>query len=323
MWEFAASKSVRNDKMATQEISADFPFTMNHVNVDNSVEMAYIDTDPSRTLQGTPVVFMHGNPAYSYLWRNIIPHVSPKSRCIAPDLIGMGSSSKLPSDAYGWENHNRYLDSFFSKVVSSGKVVLVLHDFGSLFGLNWARRHPEQVAGLVLMEFLPPMLTWKDTGEMSEELHNALIGSPDNLRKAIIDDNVFIELFMQDQVVRTLSPEELDNYRKPFLDPENRQSLYEMSKIFPVAGNPPEVYQAVESYNSWLLENEIPKLFFWADPGKIMPLKLSKYYSKNLKNVKSVPVGHAKHYLQEDHPHLIGAEIKGWLGTAGILDGKK
>ncbi|OBT54268.1 hypothetical protein VE04_05814 [Pseudogymnoascus sp. 24MN13] len=257
MWESSATKSVINGKLAAQE----FPFTVNHVNVDHGVEMSYIDTDPNRTLHGPPVVFMDGNPAYSYLWRNIIPH----------------------------DNHNRYLDAFFSKMVGSGKVILVLHDFGSLFGLNWARRHPEQVTGIVLMEFLPPMPTWKDTGELSEELHNALIGSPENLRKVTIDDNVFIELFMQDQVIRTLSPAQLDHYRKPFLDPENRESIYEMAKIFPVAGNPAEVYQAVENYNSWLLENEIPKLFFWADPGKIIPLELSKYHSENLKNVKSGP----------------------------------
>jgi len=270
------------------------------------------------------VLFLHGNPAQSYLWRNIIPHVMPKARCIAPDLIGMGSSSKLPSDGYGWENHNRYLDAFFSEVLESDtKVVLVLHDFGSLFGLNWARRHPERIAGLVLMEFLPPMPGWEDTGVMSDELQNALGGSSEQMRKAIIDDNVFIELFLQDQVIRTLSQTELDHYRKPFLNPAHRESLYEMSKIFPIAGNPPEVYKAVEEYNSWLLDNEVPKLFFWASPGKIMPPKLSKYYAENLKNTKSVGVGNAKHYLQEDHPHLIGSEIEKWLETTRILGERK
>jgi haloalkane dehalogenase len=169
------------------------------------------------------------------------------------------------------------------------------------------------------MEFLPPMPEWKDTGVMSDELQKALSGSPEHFRKAIIDDNIFIELFMQDQVVRILSKAELDHYRRPFLDPSNRESLYEMFTIFPVAGNPPEVYKAVEDYNSWLLENEIPKLFFWADPRKIMPLNLSKYYSANLKNTKSIGVGKAKHYLQEDHPHLIGSEIERWLETRGIL----
>ena len=236
----------------------------------------------------------------------------------------MGASSKLSSDAYGWENYNRYLDAFFPQILApNGKVVLVVHDFGSLFGLNWARRHPERVAGLVLMEFLPPMPTWEDTGAISPELQKLLGGTPEQLHKAIVDDNVLIELFMQDQVIRTLSPAEMDQYRKPFLDPANRESLYEMSTIFPVAGNPPGVYGAVESYNSWLLDSEIPKLFFWADPGKIMPLMLSKYYSQNLKNTKSVAVGNAKHYLQEDHPHLIGSEIRRWLETAGFLGESK
>jgi len=310
--------------MAASEISSDFPFSISYLKVDHDVEMAYIDTDPIHKLLSPPVVFLHGNPAHSYLWRNIIPHVMPKARCIAPDLIGMGSSSKLSSDAYGWDNHNRYLDSFLSKVLESNeKVVLVVHDFGSLFGLNWARGHPERIAGLVLMEFLPPMPSWEDTGDMSDELHKALGGSSEHLRKSIIDENVFIELFLQDQVVRTLSQAEMDHYRNPFLDPANRESLYEIAKIFPVAGNPPEVYKAVENYNSWLLSNDIPKLFFWADPGKIMPLKLSKYYSKNLKNTKSVAVGNAKHYLQEDHPDLIGSEIMKWLESAGMLGRNK
>jgi len=318
------NKVLQNVEMAAQEISSDFPFTISYMKVEHDVEMAYIDTDPTHKLQSPPVVFMHGNPSYSYLWRNIIPHVMPEARCIAPDLIGMGSSSKLSSDAYGWVNHNRYLDAFFSEIIASDeKVVLVLHDYGSLFGLNWACRHPERIAGLVLMEFLPPMPGWKDTGVMSDELQKALSGSSEQFRKSIIDENIFIECFMQDQVIRTLSQEEMDHYRKPFLDSANRESLYEMSKIFPVAGYPPEVYKAVEIYNSWLLDNDTPKLFFWADPGKIIPLKLSKYYSEQLKNTKSVAVGKAKHYLQEDHPHLIGSEIGRWLETAGIVGRKK
>jgi haloalkane dehalogenase len=310
--------------MVDQEISSDFPFTMNYARVGEDVEMAYIDTDLTHTLPSPPLVFMHGNPAYSYLWRNIIPHVQPHARCIAPDLIGMGSSSKLPSDGYGWENHNRYLDAFFNKILDSEeKVILVLHDFGSLFGLNWARLHPKRIAGLVLMEFLPPMASWEETGAMSPELQKALFGGPEQFRKAIVDDNVFIELFLQDQVIRPLSSTEMDHYRKPFLNVADREALFEMAKIFPVAGNPPEVWDAVEEYNKWLLENEIPKLFFWADPGKILPRELSRWYGENLRNVRCVGVGRAKHYLQEDHPHLIGREIAGWLREAGVLGGEK
>jgi haloalkane dehalogenase len=310
--------------MVDQEISPDFPFIINYATVGQNVEMAYVDTDPTHTLPSPPLVFMHGNPAYSYLWRNIIPHIQPTTRCIAPDLIGMGASSKLPSDGYGWQNHNRYLDTFFSQILASNeKIILVLHDFGSLFGLHWARLHPDRIAGLVLMEFLPPMASWEDTGAMSPELQQALFGGPEQFRKAIVEDNVFIELFMQDQVIRPLSQTELDYYRKPFLDPANREALFEMAKIFPVAGNPPEVWKAVEEYNAWLLENEIPKLFFWADPGKILTVGLAGWYGEKMRNVRSVGVGRAKHYLQEDHPHLIGREIAGWLQTAGTLDSEK
>lgn len=323
-FECGRNKLLPNITMADQDISSDFPFTMHYEKVAQDVEMAYIDIDQTRILQSPPVLFLHGNPACSYLWRNIIPHVMSTARCIAPNLIGMGLSSKLPSDGYGWENHNRYLDAFFSQVLSSDeKVVLVLHDFGSLFGLNWARRHPDRIASLVLMEFIPPMASWKNTGNMSDELQKAPGGSPEHLLKSIMDDNVFIEFFLQDQVIRTLSQKELDCYRKPFLHRTNRESLYEMSKLFPAAGNPPEVYKAVEDYNSWLLESEIPKLFFSANPGKIMPPNLAKYYSENLKNSRSVAVGNAKHYLQEDHPDLIGNEIQSWLQTSGIIGGEK
>jgi len=167
------------------------------------------------------------------------------------------------------------------------------------------------------------MKSWEDTGAMSSELQKALFGGPEQFQKAIVEDNVFIELFMQDQVIRPLSKTEMGYYRKPFLNVADREALFEMAKIFPVAGNPPEVWKAVEEYNAWLLENEIPKLFFWADPGKILPLELSRFYVENLRNTKSVGVGRAKHYLQEDHPHLIGEEIVRWLQTAGVLGGVK
>ena len=311
--------------MGESEISADFPFDVHRVEVADNVEMAYIDTDRTKALQGhPPIVFLHGNPSYSYLWRNIIPHVSSKARCVALDLAGFGFSQKLSPEAYGFENNVRYLDSFFSKVLAPGeKVVLVLHDFGSLFGFNWARQHPERVAGLVFMEFHPPMPSWKDTGKMSDELLQGLGGPPEQVHKSIIDDNIFIELFIQDQVVRTLSQKEMDHYRKPFLEPSTRESMREIAKIFPVAGNPPNVYEAVEKYHSWLLANDIPKLFFWADPGKIITPKLAKWYSDNLKNTKSVAVGEAKHYLQEDSPHLIGKEMGKWLENTALASGSK
>ena len=140
--------------------------------------------------------------------------------------MGMGSSQKLSSEAYGFHNHVRNLDSFFSMVLgSSESVVLVLHDFGSLFGFNWAHHHPERIAGLVFMEFFPPIPSWKDTGNTDERITKALGGPPEQVRKAIIDDNIFIELFLPGQVVRALYHTEMDHYRAPFLESLNRECL--------------------------------------------------------------------------------------------------
>lgn len=200
--------------------------------------------------------------------------------------------------------------------------MLVLHDFGSLFGLNWARQHPEKIAGLVLMEFLPPMPTWESTGEMPAELHAALSGGPEDLHKSIVDDNIFIEVFLQSQVLRPFTTVEMDHYRKPFLKVEDREAIFEMSKIFPVAGQPEEVYAAVERYHEWLVASEVPKLFLWADPGKIIPVEKKGWYERTLKNTEFVGVGAAKHFLQEDCPDVIGSNIGRWLGETVLAGGK-
>jgi haloalkane dehalogenase len=280
--------------------------TMKSIKVLGS-NMAYVDMG-----QGPVVLFQHGNPTSSYLWRNVIPHVMPHARCIAPDLIGMGRSDK-PDVAYRAEDHARYFQAFI-KALDIKNVVLVLHDWGSAIGLDWARRHEAQVRGLALMEFITPIPTWLDMTQESFEWFKKF-RDPVHGRETIIGQNAFIEQTLPGAIVRKLTDMEMDAYRRPFLDPADREPVYRFPNELPIAGEPADVYAMAMAYRAWLLETEISKLFFWADPGSLMPVHLAKWYQTQLKNTRSVALGSGMHYVQEDHPELIGREIAAWLLT--------
>ena len=294
-------------------ISADFPFTKKRVKVLDS-EIAYIEAGPSTE---ATVVFLHGNPTSSYLWRNVIPHVAEKARCVAPDLIGMGDSGKLPGSEYRYAEHARYVDAFLHAVVPKGKIVFVLHDWGSILGFDWARQHQDRIAGLAFMEFGRPWPTWEDFPESGRETFQAL-RSPETGRKMTIDDNFFIEQFLPSAVVRKLSEVEMTHYRAPFVDPASREPLYRFPNDAPIAGDPPDVAKIVEAYHEWLLANDLPKLLFWGHPGVIINEVLAKWYTEHLRNSRTVDLGPGLHYVQEDNPHLIGSEVAAWLPSLGI-----
>jgi haloalkane dehalogenase len=276
-------------------------------------KMAYVDEGVGEA--GKPVaLFLHGNPTSSYLWRNVIPHVAPYMRCIAPDLIGFGDSDK-PDILYRVEDHARYLQGFI-EALQLNDLVLILHDWGSALGLDWARRHSTRIRGLALMEFLPPMPTWLDLGTQSYEFLKAfrdpLIG-----RKLIIDDNAFIEKGLPSGIVRELSSEELAEYRRPFLAPKYREPIYRFPNELPIAGTPNDVYAMAMAYHDWLLETETPKIFFHAAPGIFIPPVSAAFYREHLKSCRAVDLGKGYHYLQEDHPDTIGKEIAAWLSDLG------
>jgi haloalkane dehalogenase len=262
---------------------------------------------------GPTVLFLHGNPMSSYLWRNVIPHVAPHARCIAPDLIGFGDSDK-PNLAYRVPDHARYLDKFI-ETLGLDDLVLVLHDWGSALGLDWARRHPRRVRGLVLMEFICPQPTWLDMNPVVAQ-HFRDFRDPAGSRKLLIDENAFIERIVPQNIVRGLSTEDLDAYRRPFLDPASREPIWRFPNDLPIAGEPVDVYSMAVAYHDWLLETEIPKLFFWATPGALIPVERAAYYVARLKACHSVALGEGIHYVQEDHPDLIGREIARWLGSS-------
>ncbi len=295
------------------DISADFPFTKRRVPVLAS-EMAYIEAGSSSQVT---VVFLHGNPTSSYLWRNVIPHVAAKSRCVAPDLIGMGDSGKLPGSAYGFAEHARYLEAFLDAVVPTGKIVLVLHDWGSGLGFDWARRHEDRLAGLAFMEFVRPWKTWEEFPDAGRELFRAL-RSPDTGRKLAIDDNTFVEQFLPGGVVRQLGEAEMSHYRAPFLNPADREILYRFPNDAPIADEPPEVYAQVEAYHDWLLASDLPKLLFHAQPGTVITADVAAWYTERLRNSRTVNLGPGLHYMQEDNPHGIGREIAAWLPGLGL-----
>ena len=292
-------------------VSSEFLFTLNKVRIFGS-EMAYVDTGRSSSAGDShdiTVVLLHGNPTSSYLYRNIIPHISPNHRCVAPDLIGMGHSDK-PKIEYRFVDHARYLSAFFDAIILDGKMVLVVQDWGSSLGFDWAYQHPDRIAGLAFMEFIRPFPTWEDfpIPERFRKYRDEKLG-----RELIIDQNEFVEAAVPSAIIRQLAPEELDYYRRPYLDPPDREPVFRWPNEIPIAGHPADVYALAERYHNWLLKNEIPKLFFWATPGRLVSEEKAKWYLDNLKNMKGVHVGEGAHFLQEDHPHLIGAEIAKWM----------
>lgn len=278
------------------------PQPKNRVEVLGS-QMAYVDTGT-----GPVVLFQHGNPTSSYLWRNIIPHVAPHARCIAPDLIGFGDSDK-PDIPYRVEDQARYFEAFMD-ALGLEDVVLVLHDWGSALGLDWARRHENRVRGLVLMDFITPIPTWLDIGKAADVFRAY---RSDQGRTLLIDENRFIEQNLPGGIMRTLSDAEMDAYRAPFRDPAAREPVYRFPNELPIAGAPADVWAMAQAYIAWLQETELPKLLFYADPGAFISPATAARLQAQWKTCSTVAVGAGRHFLQEDHPDLIGSKIAEWL----------
>lgn len=267
-------------------------------------QMAYVDVG-----EGPVVLFQHGNPTSSYLWRNVIPHVAPHARCIAADLIGMGSSDK-PDISYRVEEHARYFEAFVD-ALDLQDVTLVLHDWGSALGLDWARRHEDRVRGLALMEFIWPVPTWLDLPASGAETFRRFRSTRG--RELLIEQNLFIDEVLPASIVRTLTEGEMEAYRAPFLDPTSREPLYRFPNELPIAGSPADVWAMAQAYHAWLLDTDLPKLFFWADPGALISPARAAWLADRLKTCTTVALGPGLHYVQEDHADLIGQMIAKWL----------
>lgn len=266
--------------------------------------------------QGPPIVFLHGNPTSSYLWRNILPLVSHLGRCIAPDLIGFGDSAKLfPSDdsRYHFAEQRRYLDAFFEALEIRESVTLVLHDWGSVLGFDWANRHQESVRAIAYMEAVV-----RSVGR--EDLPPGVDGMFDTLRSEsgadlILQQNMYIEQALPASILRTLTEEEHAAYRRPFAEPgESRRPILSLCRDVPIDDTPADVFEAECGYAEWLSTCDLPKLFINAEPGAFLVGELREF-CRRWPNQSEVTVK-GSHFVQEDSPQEIGEAISSWL--AGI-----
>jgi len=258
---------------------------------------------------GDPIVFLHGNPTSSYLWRNVIPQLAGRGRCLAPDLIGMGRSGKVPSGRYRLADHVRYLDAWF-EALDLRRVTLVVHDWGSALGFHWARRHPERVKALVYMEAIVRSVAWAEWPEAARKIFQAL-RTPAG-EEMILAKNVFVERILPASVLRGLAPEEMERYREPFREPgESRRPTLTWPREIPIDGEPADVSALVNEYAAWLARSPLPKLFVNANPGSIL-VGAQRQFCREWPNQQEVTVK-GSHFLQEDSPVEIGQAIARFL----------
>ena len=293
------------------EISAAFPFEKSFIEVNGS-QMAYVDEG-----EGPVVLFLHGNPTSSYLWRNIIPYVSDNHRVIAVDLIGMGDSDK-PAIDYTFADHATYLDSFI-EALELNDITLVVHDWGSVLGMRYARLNEKNVRALAFMEaIVPPALPAPSYEAMGEEVGELFrnLRTPGVGEEMVLENNFFVEVILpQFGVMRSLSDEEMEMYRQPFLTTESRQPTLQWPREIPIEGEPAETSEIVLANGEWLYLTDLPKLYFYAEPGALNPAPVSDYIKTNAKNIETVFVGSGLHFIQEDHPHEIGRALSNWLDS--------
>jgi haloalkane dehalogenase len=270
--------------------------------------MAYIDEG-----SGPAIVFQHGNPTSSYLWRNVMPHCAGLGRLVACDLIGMGDSDKLkPSgpDRYGYAEQRDYLWALWDTLALGDKVVLVIHDWGSALGFEWARRNPARVAGIVYMEALVTPVTWADWPENARRAFQGF--RSEGGEDMILAKNMFVERVLPGSILRKLADEEMAEYRRPFANPgEDRRPTLSWPRQIPIEGTPADVAAVVEDYSRWLAGSDIPKLFINADPGSILTGR-QRELCRTWPNQTEV-TAKGLHFLQEDSPDEIGQAVAAFV----------
>lgn len=273
----------------------------------HGLTMAYEDVG-----EGDPIVLLHGNPTSSYLWRNIIPHLSQEYRCIAPDLIGMGDSEPLPDsgpDSYTFVQHREYLDALLDSLDLGDTVTLVIHDWGSGLGFDWANRHRDRVAGIAYMEAIVRSVAWADWPDAAKSIFGAM-RSPAG-EEIVLEKNVFVERILPSSIIRDLTPDEMDVYRQPYLNKgESRRPTLTWPRQIPIDGEPADVDGIVTAYAEWMADNDLPKLFINADPGSILT-GAQREFCRTWKNQTEVTVP-GLHFIQEDAPDAIGEAIASW-----------
>jgi haloalkane dehalogenase len=270
--------------------------------------MAYVEVG-----QGDPIVFLHGNPTSSYLWRNIIPHVQGLGRCLAPDLIGMGDSVKLNHsgpESYRFVEHRQYLDALLDALDVRQNVTFVVHDWGSALGFDWGNRHPQAVKGFAYMEALVRPVTWADWPDAARRVFQGF-RSPAG-ESMVLENNVFVERVLPGSILRKLTEAEMAEYRRPYLEPgESRRPTLTWPRQIPIEGEPPDVTAIVEDYGHWLAQSPVRKLFVNAEPGAILT-GAQREFCRTWPNQTELTV-RGVHFIQEDSPDDIGTALANWL----------
>lgn len=271
--------------------------------------MAYVEAG-----QGTPVLFLHGNPTSSYLWRDVIPPIAAAARCLALDLIGMGDSDKLTPagpGTYGFDVHSRFVDGFIAEALGpEAPVILVLHDWGSALGFDWARRHAARVRGIAYMEaIVRPLAGWDEWNPEAARIFQGF--RSEQGEELILDRNLFVERVLPGSIIRRLSEAEMYEYRGPFLRRDHRWPTLAWPRAIPIAGEPADVAARVRSYADWMAGSDIPKLFVNADPGAIL-IGAQREFCRSWPNQRELTVP-GKHFIQEDSGPAIGAAIATWM----------
>jgi len=296
-------------------ISAEFPYQKKRRRALGR-EMSYVEVG-----EGDPIVLLHGNPTSSYLWRNVLPHLQPRGRCIAPDLVGMGDSDKLPASgpgSYRFVEHRRYLDALLEALDVHERVTLVIHDWGSALGFDWANRHREAVRGIAYMEAIVQPQSWDhwDNANMRPALKALRSQAGEAM---VLQDNFFIEQILPKAVLRTLSVEEMAEYRRPFAEPgEGRRPTLTWVRQIPIDGEPADVASIAASYAEWLATSRVPKLFVKAEPGLLLASGANLGFARGLPMQDEVTVA-GVHFLQEDSPDEIGRAIAGWMDRWAVI----
>jgi haloalkane dehalogenase len=274
----------------------------------NGRKMAYVEMG-----SGDPIVFQHGNPTSSYLWRNIMPQLADLGRCIAVDLIGMGDSDKLPNsgpDRYTFREHQQYLYGAWEALGITTDVTFVIHDWGTALGFDWCRQHPGAVKGVAHMEGVVKRLSWDEWPEAATEIFRTF-RSPAG-EDVVLQKNVFVEGVLPNSIIRKLSDEEMDAYRAPFVNAgEDRRPTLTWPRQIPLGDEPVDVCETVDAYGAYMRDADMPKLFIAGSPGMIMNGSPGEF-ARSWKNTREASVK-GLHFLQEDSPDEIAAAVRNWL----------
>lgn len=260
--------------------------------------------------EGDPIIFLHGIPTSSYLWRNIMPFLSDSGHCFAPDLMGMGDSDK-PDIEYRIFDHIKYIDEFIDQVASD-KVTLVMHGWGSVIGFDYARRHEDKIKGIAFFEsHIRPTVDW-DMLSLPVQQFASLLNREAASFKAIVEQNYFIERLLPSGVVRQLTPEEMEQYRKPFLTPDSRKPLWQYAQDLPLGHGPDDVVVLIEQYSQWLQQTAIPKFMLYAVPGFITTIETVSWAKQHLPNLRLEELDDVMHFAQESVPEVFGQKLSDW-----------